>query len=216
MHVVRKSAGQLNAGERQDLADWEHAELRVAAAQCVADFVARRRQAGFRLEHVGHAKPLDERGERDAAGAFLDVRDRCRVLKSARERLVRRNVRFARAGANREPQPRAGERRARAGGDFARPDQIVDRGGRQDRQIERLTVLDVLPERRGEVEVTASFCCFAFSNRGARSSITAWKPFEDRTVSCVEAATAGCSARAARDGKLGCPAPKVNRARSLR
>jgi hypothetical protein len=58
--------------------------------------------------------------------------------------------------------------------------------------------------------VTASFRCFAFSNRGARSSITAWKPFEDRTVSCVEAAAAGCSARATPDVAIACPVVKVN------
>src|SRR5689334_2252520 len=42
--------------------------------------------------------------------------------------------------------------------------------------------------------------------------MTAWKPFEDRTVSGAAAAAAGCFAWAAADGELGCAAPKANRA----
>jgi hypothetical protein len=48
---------------------------------------SRVRQAGFRLERVGHAEPVDERGERDAAGAFVHARDRLRVRYSGRSQL---------------------------------------------------------------------------------------------------------------------------------
>src|SRR5262249_32655495 len=142
-------ADDLDAGDRQKLADLLDADLSVTLGDDLTHRSAGIRHDDFRFHLLGDAETRQHGGKVDAALTGLGVGKRLRRQKRAFQRVRRSNVRPLGALAHRHADAGSGEIDAAAGNRLAPIDKLINCLGRQDGDIAAGATPEVLYEGVG-------------------------------------------------------------------